>query len=73
MASVWTLVTSGHVASMTRSRRAIADSRTAGETPWALKMTVAPSGTSSSSSTKTAPFWRSASTTWRLWTISRRT
>ena len=30
-------------------------SRTAGETPWAEKITVAPSGTSSSSSTKTAP------------------
>ncbi len=30
-------------------------SRTACETPWALKITVAPSGTSSSSSTNTAP------------------
>ncbi len=29
--------------------------RTAGETPWALKMTRAPSGTSASSSTKMAP------------------
>ena len=41
--------------------------------PWALKITVASSGTSSSSSTKMAPFWRSVSTTRRLWTISRRT
>src|SRR5215470_11628594 len=41
--------------------------------PWALKMTVASSGTSSSSSTKIAPLWRSVSTTSRLCTISRRT
>ena len=33
-----------------------ASSRTALETPWALKMTVAPAGTSSSSSTKMAPW-----------------
>ena len=41
--------------------------------PWALKITVALSGTSSSSSTKWAPLARSASTTWRLCTISFRT
>ena len=42
MASRWTFVTRGHVASITRRRRAVADSRTAGDTPWALKITVAP-------------------------------
>ena len=63
MASRWTFVTSGHVASITRSRRSVAASRTAGDTPWALKMTVAPAGTSSSSSTKMAPFSLRASTT----------
>src|SRR5262245_34967572 len=73
MASRCTLVTSGQVASMTRSPRRRASSRTAGEMPWALKITVASSGTSSSSSTKMAPFWRRVSTTRRLWTISRRT
>src|SRR5215831_8579340 len=73
MASRCTLVTSGQVASMTRNPRRCASWRTAGEMPWALKMTVASSGTSSSSSTKCAPLVRSASTTWRLCTISRRT
>src|SRR5215510_1675417 len=73
MASRCTLVTSGHVASMTRSPRRRASSRTAGEMPWALKITVASSGTSSSSSTKMAPFWRRVSTTRRLCTIARRT
>ena len=66
-------MTSGQVASTTVSRRALAASWTAGETPWALKMAVAPSGTSVSSSTNTAPCCRSALTTWRLWTISLRT
>ncbi len=47
--------------------------RTAGDTPCALKITRAPSGTSSSSSTKIAPARRSSSTTCRLWTISLRT
>src|SRR5438094_4214974 len=73
MASRCTLVTSGHVASTTRRPRRRASWRTAGEMPWALKITVASSGTSSSSSTNIAPFWRSVSTTSRLWTISRRT
>src|SRR5262249_20245648 len=73
MASRCTLVTGGQVASITRSPRGRASSRTAGEMPWALKITVASSGTSSSSSTKMAPFWRSVSTTRRLCTISRRT
>jgi len=55
-----------------RPRRA-ACSRTARDTPWALKITVAPSGTLSSSSTNTAPRWRKSSTTKRLWTTSWRT
>ena len=42
-------------------------------TPWAEKTTGASSGTSSSSSTKTAPIARSRSTTNLLWTISCRT
>src|SRR2546426_2329218 len=73
MAWRWTFVTSGHVASITRSPRLRASSRTAGATPWALKITVAVSGTSWSSSTKMAPLARSLSTTYPLWTISRRT
>ncbi len=43
--STCTLVTSGQVASNTRSPRASASSRTARETPCAEKITVAPSGT----------------------------
>ena len=43
-ASAWTLATSGQVASITSSSRAAACSRTAGETPWAEKITVAPVG-----------------------------
>ena len=54
--STWTLVTSGHVASNTRSPRASASARTAFDTPCAENTTVAPAGTSSSSSTNTAPF-----------------
>src|SRR5215469_1812696 len=73
MASKCTLVTSGQVASMTWSPRPFASWRTAGDTPWALKITVASSGTSWSSSTKCAPLARRASTTCRLCTISRRT
>jgi hypothetical protein len=38
--------------------------------PWALKITVAPSGTSLSSSTNTAPIVRSLSTTYLLCTTS---
>ena len=59
-----------------RSRRARAPrraSRTAGETPWAEKITVAPCGTSSSSSTNTAPRRSSSPTTCALWTICLRT
>ena len=70
---MWTFVTSGQVASNTVSPRRAASSRTARETPWALKITVAPSGTSSSSSTKIAPRERRRSTTKRLWTTSWRT
>ena len=72
-ASLWTLVTSGQVASITRSSRSSAALRTAGETPCALKTSSDPGGTCAGSSTKTAPFARSASTTWRLCTISWRT
>ena len=53
--SICTLVTSGQVASNTAGRARAASSRTACETPCALKITVAPSGTSASSSTNTAP------------------
>ena len=45
----------------------------AGETPCALKTRSDPRGTCAGSSTKIAPFARSASTTWRLCTISWRT
>jgi hypothetical protein len=58
-----TLVTSGQVASKTLSARRFASSCTARETPCALKITVASSGTSSSSWTKTAPRLRRRSTT----------
>lgn len=54
-ASACTLLTNGHVASTTRRPRRRASARTAGETPWAENTTVEPSGTSSSSSTNTAP------------------
>ena len=48
-------------------------SRTAGDTPWAEKITVAPGGTSSTSSTNTAPRRSSSATTCALWTICLRT
>ncbi len=54
-------------------RRDSAFACTAGETPCAEKTTVSPSGTSVSSSTKTAPRSRSCSTTCLLCTISLRT
>ena len=54
-----------------RGRRALAC--TLGATPWAENTTVAPSGTSVSDSTNTAPRSRSCSTTCLLWTISLRT
>ncbi len=71
-ASAWTLLTRGQVASMTVSRLRWASARTCGETPWAEKITVASSGTSSRSSTQTAPRRSSSATTWRLWTICLR-
>ena len=58
---------------MVRSCRSRAWSRTAGETPWAENTTIAPSGTSSASSTKIAPRSVSVSTTCTLWTICLRT
>ena len=73
LASWCTFVTSGQVASIVRSCRAAASSCTAGETPWALKTTTAPSGTSSVSSTKIAPRRSSVATTCLLWTICLRT
>ena len=39
-------------------------------TPWALKITTDPSGTSPTLPQTPRPFWRKAFTTWRLWTIS---
>src|SRR4051794_17732404 len=58
---------------MVRSERAAASACTAGETPWALKTTTDPSGTSSVSSTKTAPRRSRVATTCLLWTICLRT
>ena len=55
---------------MVRRLRSSAISRTFGEMPWAEKITSAPSGTSSTSSTKTAPFSFRRSTTNLLCTIS---
>jgi hypothetical protein len=49
------LVTSGQVASKTWKPRRAASVRSALLTPWALKISVAPGGTSSSSSMKIAP------------------
>jgi hypothetical protein len=72
-ASLCTLVTKGHVASIVTRFLDAAASRTAGETPWAENTTRAPSGTSSVSPTKTAPRALSVSTTYLLWTISLRT
>src|SRR5438067_2802777 len=68
-----TFVTSGHVASIVFSRRSPARRCTAGATPWAERTSVAPSGTSRSSATKTAPRVSRSRTTWTLWTICRRT
>ncbi len=53
--------------------RACASSWTTGATPCAEKTTVAPSGTSSVSSTKIAPRFSSVVTTCLLCTISLRT
>ncbi|SHU68616.1 Uncharacterised protein [Mycobacteroides abscessus subsp. abscessus] len=63
LASWCTLVTSGQVASMVFRLRSAAFSWTVGATPWAEKTTMAPSGTSSVSSTKMAPALASVSTT----------
>ena len=58
---------------MVRRLRLAASACTTGATPCAEKTTVAPSGTSSVSSTKIAPRASSARTTCRLWTICLRT
>ena len=58
---------------MTWSLRSAADVCTVGATPCAENTTIAPSGTSSVSSTNTAPASASVSTTCRLCTISWRT
>ncbi len=58
---------------MTCSFRSAADVCTVGATPCAENTTIAPSGTSSVSSTNTAPALASVSTTCRLCTISWRT
>jgi hypothetical protein len=49
------------------------DAQPEGATPWAENTTVAPSGTSCNSCTNTAPRCSRSATTWRLWTIWRRT
>ena len=72
-ASLCTFVTSGQVASKVFSDSFAASACTAGLTPWAEKITCAPSGTSSVSCTKIAPRSVSVSTTYRLCTISLRT
>ena len=53
--------------------RSCADCTTAGDTPWAENTTSDPSGTSSVSSTNTAPRSSSVCTTCLLCTISLRT
>ena len=58
-----TFVTSGQVASIVFKFRAAALACTAGETPCAEKITIAPSGTSSFSSTNIAPRFSSVETT----------
>src|SRR5829696_5066996 len=70
---MWTFVTNGQVASKTSRPRRADSSTTALETPCAEKITVAPPGTSLSSSTNTAPSERRRSTTCRLCTTSCRT
>ena len=68
-----TLVTSGQVASNTFRPRRSASLRTAWETPWALKITVAPSGTSSQLLDEHRAARFRSSTTKRLCTTSWRT
>ena len=58
---------------MVLSERAAASACTVGATPWAENTTVAPSGTSSASSTKIAPCASSVRTTCALCTICLRT
>ena len=70
LTSAWTRVTSGQVASNTRSGLDFASFLTLSGTPCAEKMRTLPSGTSESSSMKTAPRSRSPSTTKRLCTTS---
>ena len=70
MASLCTLVTSGQVASTAVRLRSFASARRAGLTPWALKTTMEPLGTSYSSSMNFTPRPRNRSTTCRLCTIS---
>ena len=72
-ASRCTFVTSGQVASRTVSPRRSASAKTAGGDPVGRRTTTAPSGTSSTSSTKTAPCASRSRTTWALWTICLRT
>ena len=62
-ASMWTLETSGQVASTKSIRRASASAGTDFGTPWAEKTTGRSGGQSARSSTKTAPLARSSSTT----------
>ncbi len=72
-ASACTFATSGQVASTVSRPRRAASARTAGETPCAENTTHAPSGTSDSSSTNTAPRRSRSATTWVLCTICLRT
>ncbi len=68
-----TFVTSGQVASITSCSSVRECSCTEGATPCAEYTTVAPRGTSVSSSTKIAPRASRSRTTWMLWTICLRT
>lgn len=70
---MWTLVTSGQVASMVASLRSAASAWTVGATPCAENITMDPSGTSAVTSTKIAPFFSRVCTTYLLCTISWRT
>lgn len=63
IASLWTLVTSGQVASIVGSLRSFAWFSTFSDTPWALKMVIAPSGISSISFTKITPLFLRSFTT----------
>ena len=69
-ASLWTLVTSGQVASITCRFRSCAARKSSGPEPCAENTTFAPSGISRTSSTVTAPRASSDLTTVELCTIS---